>query len=532
MIETNTTITNMLSNPVRRLKARVELLEGSTLLNIFTYEDALKEVTVERVGEASKFFGFGICQKLNVKLLDPTRQINITTANRLEVAFGADAYYMYATPYFKVTEVHRDETTNELSITAYDALYEASTRTVAELGLTSYSIRELAEACASLLGLPLTVQDGLSVFDTDYPSGANFEGTESIREVLNAIAEATQTIYYVSSEWELTFKRLGTEVALNIGKADYYSLTSGANKRLATIVHATELGDNVSASTAETGSTQYVRNNPFWELREDIGTLVENAVAAVGGLTINQFDCNWRGNFLLEIGDKIALTTKDLTTVTAYVLNDTILYNGALSQKTQWSYTDNDSETEANPSTLGEVLKQTYARVDKANKNIELLASEVDAAGEAVSQLQLSTNSISASVTEVKKNATEALETLNSDVGDLTKKVEATMTAEDVTLAIKTEMANGVTKVETTTGFTFNEEGLTVSKTGSQMTTTITEDGMTVYRDSEAVLTANNEGVDAKNLHATTYLIIGDNSRFEDFERDGEQRTACFWIGG
>ena len=102
------------------------------------------------------------------------------------------------------------------------------------------------------------------------------------------------------------------------------------------------------------------------------------------------------------------------------------------------------------------------------------------------------------------------------------------MTAEDVKLEIKSELSNGVTKVETTTGFTFNDEGLTVSKSGSEMTTQITEDGMTVFRDNTAVLIANNVGVDAVNLHATTYLIIGNNSRFEDY---GEDRTGCFWIG-
>ena len=61
------------------------------------------------------------------------------------------------------------------------------------------------------------------------------------------------------------------------------------------------------------------------------------------------------------------------------------------------------------------------------------------------------------------------------------------------------------------------------------MSTTITEDGMTVYKDEEAVLIADNEGVRAEDLHATTYLIIGTNSRFENY---GDNRTGCFWIGG
>ena len=81
----------------------------------------------------------------------------------------------------------------------------------------------------------------------------------------------------------------------------------------------------------------------------------------------------------------------------------------------------------------------------------------------------------------------------------------------------------------TSTGYTFDDDGLTVEKSGSEMKTQITENGMTVFQNDAAVLTANNNGVDAKNLHATTYLIVGKNSRFEDF---GESRTGCFWIGG
>jgi hypothetical protein len=85
-----------------------------------------------------------------------------------------------------------------------------------------------------------------------------------------------------------------------------------------------------------------------------------------------------------------------------------------------------------------------------------------------------------------------------------------------------------VNEVTTTTGFTFNADGLTVSKSGSEMTTQITEDGMRINKGSEEVLKVDNVGVKAEDLHAITYLIIGKNSRFEDYESN---RTGCFWIG-
>ncbi len=603
----NSLFLNMLNAPVRSLRGRVEVYKGSTLTLICGCHDSLREFTVERLG-AGKFFGYGVCHKINVKLIDRERQISITTENSLEVEFGIDTSYIYPFPRFFVTDVYRDENTNELSITGYDGLYKASNYTYSQLQLNqAYTIGDIAQACGTLLGLPVDT-GSISAFNTMFDTGANFDGTESIREVLDAIAEATQTIYYINWDWVLTFKRLSNSaaVALEIDKAKYFSLDSGENRRLGKIAHTTELGDNVSASTSASGSTQYVRENPFWELRNDIGTLISNALAAVGGLTINQFSCDWRGNFLLEIGDRISLTNKDNSKVYSFLLNDTLTFDGSLKQVTEWEFANNDSETESNPVTLGEALKQTYARVDKANKEIELVASEVTenssnigklqvttanltasvsnveekvdsntsaittinsnvaklelaadnisasvssieknvednrqaidnnadyiaSINSNVAELELAAESITASVTRLETNTDSANEAINEEIQAIKQSVETKVTAADVQLQIATELTNGVDKVTTSTGFTFNEDGLTVSKTGSEMTTTITEDGMVVYRDNTEVLTANNLGVDAVNLNATTYLIIGGNSRFETF---GSSRTGCFWIGG
>lgn len=358
----------------------------------------------------------------------------------------------------------------------------------------------------------------LTGFDTEYTDGANFEGTETLQSVLQNAAEATQTIYFIDSNDNLVFKRLDRdgEAVKTISKANYITLDSSTNRRLQTICNATELGDNVSASITEIGSTQYVRDNPFWELREDIADLLEDAKNAICGITINQFNCQWRGDLALEPGDKIALVTKDNNTVISYLLNDAITYDGGLSQKDEWQYTD-DEESESNPNNLGEAIKQTFAKVDKANKQIDLLVSEVDTNSSSISSLKMSTDAINTSV--------------QNDLNELTNKVNATMTAEDVKIEIQSELSNGVDKVTTKTGFTLNDEGLTVSKDGSEMTTKIDDDGMTVYRDNDEMLKANNEGVIAYNLHAKTYLIVGESSRFEDYEKDGETRTGCFWIG-
>ena len=508
-----------INSPVRQLKGKVELYEGSTLLNSFLYTDRLKSFEIDRAG-VGKFFGYGVSQKANIKLIDKNIELNITTSNSFKLYLGADDDYITSYPTFYVTEVNRDENTGELSITAYDKLKDSSEITVADIPIAEqYVIDDYVRECAALLGLSyewIGVDGEQGIY---YESGANLEGSETIKEVLDAIAEVTQAIYYINAAGALVFKRLDRdgEAAAALTRDNYFTLDSKTNRRLSTIASITELGDNVTASLDAIGTTQYIKDNPFIELREDAAAILTNALDNIGGLTINQFSCKWRGNYLVEIGDKLAITTKDGSIVYSYLLNDKSSYNGSFSQVSEWSYEEQE-DTSGNPTTLGEALKETFAKVDKANKKIDLVVGKTDANEQAITNLQLDTDSIRATVEET-----------NADVEALTNRVEATMTSEEVKLEIEKSLGE-VEKVTTSTGFTFDADGLTVNKNNSEMSTTITEDGMTVYRDSDEMLKANNLGVKAVNLHANTYLIIGTNSRLEDY--DGGSRTGCFWIGG
>ena len=527
MILVDEVFSNCINSPVRRIKGRVELYEGSTLLDTFCSTDKLKSFTIERVGEETKFFGYGVCQKLTVKLVDKDREVVIAPTNTLEALMGTQCYYAYTNPVFYVDNTSRDENTNELTITAYDALHKATAIKSNELTIAPpYTLEMYAAVCARALGLPLNLADLPDGFNINYPTGANVEGTETVREMLDAIAEATQTIYFINHDWELTFKRLDVNGApvLTIDKSKYFTLKNKEACTLTAVCSATELGDNLIAGDT-TGRTQYIRDNPFWTLRDDVASLVQAAADRVSGLTITQFSCSWRGNYLLEIGDKIAMVTKDNETITSYIVNDSITYDGAMKEQSEWTYQESQTETHSQPATLGETIKYTYAKVDKVNKRVEIVASEVSDAKTDMAQILVETNSIRNSVAETNKRIDEQ----DGTISEITKKVETQITPEEMTIAIKNEMLNGVDKITTSTGFTFNEEGLTVSKSGSEMTTTITEDGMSVYKDGNEVLTADNTGVKAENLHATTYLIIGKNSRFEDYNGN---RTGCFWIGG
>lgn len=93
-----------------------------------------------------------------------------------------------------------------------------------------------------------------------------------------------------------------------------------------------------------------------------------------------------------------------------------------------------------------------------------------------------------------------------------------------------------VNEVTTRTGYTFNADGLTIYKSGEEIKNLLNHKGMYVTRaeanTETAILTADNNGVDAINLTARQYLIVGSNSRFENYSNGtDEQRTACFYLG-
>lgn len=161
--------------------------------------------------------------------------------------------------------------------------------------------------------------------------------------------------------------------------------------------------------------------------------------------------------------------------------------------------------------------------------DIDSVNSEIQSVVKSISALDVKADNISARVAEINTSTNTALESANGDIEYLRQEVEAKMTAEAVEIQIRTAMQDGVKKVEAKTGFTFDDAGLTIEESGSEMKTRINEDGMTVYQNDDAMLIANNVGVDAKNLRATTYLIVGGRSRFENY---GSNRTGCFWIGG
>lgn len=183
-------------------------------------------------------------------------------------------------------------------------------------------------------------------------------------------------------------------------------------------------------------------------------------------------------------------------------------------------------------------LNQTALNVweEAITKPLYLL---LEGEGERLTQLSVTADGLTAlvqsqqqQVQEVKDaqvGTQETVDGLEESLAQVSSRVELALTSDQVEIAIEKKLAQGVDSVTTKTGFTFDDVGLTVSKTGSEMTTQVTEDGMTVSRSGTQVLVVDNQGVEATNLHAKTFLILAGKARLEPY---GADRMGCFWIGG
>lgn len=124
---------------------------------------------------------------------------------------------------------------------------------------------------------------------------------------------------------------------------------------------------------------------------------------------------------------------------------------------------------------------------------------------------------------------------ITDDIDDLKYSIsQVKQTNDSVSVRIETIENNGVDKITTSNDYTFNESGLHISDSESNISNSLTNAGMYVVRDEGTsvatnMLIANKDGVVATDVKVNNFLIVGDHIRFESY--DDNSRMACYWIG-
>ena len=204
-----------------------------------------------------------------------------------------------------------------------------------------------------------------------------------------------------------------------------------------------------------------------------------------------------------------------------------------MSSKQDRSYARTAQDIERKYS-FGKSFAEMLGLINENRDKIDSVESSLrDEIAEQSTTIKRDTEQIVLSATEtVRTELNNSVSGVSEEVSELSKKVDLKMDADAVSIVVEKEMSKGVDRVETKSGYVFDSDGLSISKSGEAMENLLTHEGMYVKKSGDDVLVADKDGVKATDLHAKTYLIIGEGkgkSRFEDY---GTNRTGCFWIGG
>lgn len=409
---------------------------------------------------------------------------------------------------------------NRCQITAYDRVSRLD--------------RDLSQWLESLNGWPYTLKTfaqmvcsacNLNLVDTSFPNESlqvqKFTaGKVTGRKLIQWVAQACGRFCRATPDGQLEFAwYTAKDIAITPGGQRFYYKDSLKREdyQVAPIdkvlIKLTQT--DVGASYGD-GSNAYVITGNYLlanVAHETLVTVAEHLHEILKTVTYTPCRLVMPADLAVEAGDIVQVTDYNGKTFSAYIMAKT--QNGQRQTLESTGSAMRDNVVQTNNSQYEDL----QGSILELQADAEGLRVENRGQNEKLSKLELSVEGIKTKVT--------AQET---DLEQVTNRVSmAEQTAEGISLRVRSIVENGTDRVITSAGYTFDETGLTVRKSGKQIKTRITEDGMTVYKNDNAVLTANSEGVNAVDLHASTYLMVGGRSRFENY---GTDRTGCFWIGG
>lgn len=231
-------------------------------------------------------------------------------------------------------------------------------------------------------------------------------------------------------------------------------------------------------------------------------------------------------NSRLDAGDVVQITDPNGHSITAYIMTKTRKGQRDTLECTGSPRRDSaDAVNEENFTSVSGKVFELRKTVDGLKMQIlqqesetgqRLAKAELDAAGLAtrVGSMEAETAQNAHEIASVKESVTEMKQT-----------------AEGVTVQVQSILDNGVSKVTTGMGYTFDAYGLKIQKPGEAVGNLLDNTGMYVTRSGQVILQANASGVVATDVKVNNFLILGEHARLEDYS-DGEdaRRTACFWV--
>lgn len=438
-----------------------------------------------------------------------SRQIDISILNPGEIPRGAEIkLYEEDEPQgvFYIGTRPTDDA-DVLSIHGYDAMLKADTSWLTDgYDNVVFPVSEDDAVNDICDRMGVTRAPGvvlLNQYPIDYPVGEF--GNLTMREVLRGIAGANAGCFFINLRGELDLWRpMETRNSYDVGRVMTGFESAPASKPI-TMVYIDAGGGGAYRSGSYSGkSVNFYCPWGSHEMAESVRTALEGYIYQA--FTSTDAICD----ITADIGDTI--TANGITSV--IISRDVNYYGLNLMQlsapetdelEDEYPYTDPQRRIEE---------RELAIATSRITRTAEQIRSEVTGLK---SDLDTATDDLQGQLT----NQAGKLE-------ELEQKTSFTVTQEQVEIIVSEAVA-GVDSVTTSTGFKFDDIGMTISSTESEFSALARPFGFYIKRGEENVMVADNNGVEAINLKVNKFLNISDRFRLEPY---GADRVACFPIGG
>lgn len=364
-----------------------------------------------------------------------------------------------------------------------------------------------------------------------------YDNTVTAREYLSYIAESAGCFACIDREGKLCFREFyqdETEIPLEM----FGEYKWGEEFKISKVsyedgVRSFKFGD-------DTRNNLWINQENMYIVDED---QVQKIYNKIKGLTVNTFEGKVIIDPAIDLGDKIVINGKNVIYQGEMSLEGKFI--AQISSKIQIKQKE---ETTVKKESQKVVNRRVQSRIDQAEGTIKQLVEETTENSKKITKheqdIDKIRNTVSTNTTNINNNYQEIINKLGDkaqkdDVISLENKVETIQNDTEYAIKVSEDIqVNGVSKVKTETGYTFDNDGLKIEKTNAKTKSKLNEAGLEINdatgSSEESLLFAGYDEkigetiVKSKNMTVEKYLTVGTYSRIEDYE----EGTGVFWIGG
>ena len=419
-----------------------------------------------------------------------------------------------------IVEKPKDEqTTNFSSFVAYDLLMnhlEEKYSTSLDYDNETITIADVYEELCTNLGLtPVTTTFTNSTIVVDNNPFGNGETNRTVLQSICKVACAFVDIDYDTNKIDL--KWLSNTLDYTFQKSDYSTVEGGktvygpVNSLIIknSVIDSENVSYSDSASILQNGEHQLVISEDYFLYNQEKRTEALTAIwNKVNGLTY--VECTLKtalGKPFLKIGNKIRIYTDTNEYFDSYVLQNEFKYDGTFYSTIKCPVlTEQEIKTKQKVS-LNDKMKQTEVIINKQDNTITEIVGQINETNEVL-------NGVIVTTTESERK----IEVISTNIDE-----------------------NGeVTSVKTTDGFTFNNDGMNITKSGETYNTQHTYRG-SYFKDGNTIVgQVDVNGGKFKNVDLYGVYRYGKNSLADEpmfiaqlyTDSNNEECFGHFWNGG